>query len=183
MAQQLPPSAADDSAQESGKKPLKRRSGAGAEIDLDLIKEVLEMMESHHLSEFEVQGEGLSLRLRKGYADESLRVAPVYAHPGAAAPAPAPAAPAQPAEDAALAGTKPIKSPMVGTFYRAPAPDAEPFAKVGDRVDDESVVCIIEAMKVMNEIKAEVTGEIVKLLVENGATVEYGQPLMLVRTA
>jgi len=182
MAQQLPPAAADESSAESGKKPLKRRAGPGADIDLDLIKEVLEMMEAHHLSEFEVQGEGLSLRLRKGYAEEALRAAPVYAHP-AAAPAPAPAAPAQPAEDAALAGTKPIKSPMVGTFYRSPAPDAEPFCKVGDRVDDESVVCIIEAMKVMNEIKAEVTGEIVKLLVENGATVEYGQPLMLVRTA
>jgi acetyl-CoA carboxylase biotin carboxyl carrier protein len=74
-----------------------------------------------------------------------------------------------------------IESPMVGTFYRSPSPDSEPFSEVGTRVDEESVVCIIEAMKVMNEIKAELRGEIVELLVENGDPVEYGQPLFLVK--
>jgi acetyl-CoA carboxylase biotin carboxyl carrier protein len=79
-------------------------------------------------------------------------------------------------------GIEEITSPMIGTFYRAPAPDADPFADVGKRVDDESVVCIIEAMKVMNEIKAECVGEIVEVLVENGEPVEFGQPLFLVKT-
>ncbi len=74
-----------------------------------------------------------------------------------------------------------IESPMVGTFYRAPSPDAEPFAQEGDTVDPEKVVCIIEAMKVMNEIKAETSGTIIKILVENGEPVEYGQPLFLVK--
>ncbi|MGB0333137.1 MAG: acetyl-CoA carboxylase biotin carboxyl carrier protein, partial [Planctomycetota bacterium] len=80
------------------------------------------------------------------------------------------------------AGVEEITSPMIGTFYASPSPDADPFTAVGDRVGDESVVCIIEAMKVMNEIKAECSGEIVEILVENGEPVEYGQPLFLVKT-
>lgn len=76
-----------------------------------------------------------------------------------------------------------IVAPMVGTFYQAPAPDAEPYVQVGDRVDENTVVCIVEAMKLMNEIEAEVTGEVVKVLVENGQLVEYGQPLFLVKTS
>ncbi|TCS84031.1 acetyl-CoA carboxylase biotin carboxyl carrier protein [Tepidibacillus fermentans] len=74
-----------------------------------------------------------------------------------------------------------IKSPMVGTFYRAPAPDADPYVKVGDRVDERTIVCIVEAMKLFNEIEAEVKGEIVEVLVENGQLVEYNQPLFLVK--
>ncbi|MFV9510794.1 acetyl-CoA carboxylase biotin carboxyl carrier protein [Tepidibacillus sp. LV47] len=74
-----------------------------------------------------------------------------------------------------------IKSPMVGTFYRAPAPDAEPYVKVGDRVNEKTIVCIVEAMKLFNEIEAEVKGEIVEVLVENGQLVEYNQPLFLVK--
>jgi acetyl-CoA carboxylase biotin carboxyl carrier protein len=74
-----------------------------------------------------------------------------------------------------------IESPMIGTFYSAPSPDSEPFSRVGKRVDEESVVCIIEAMKVLNEIKAELRGEIVEILVENGDPVEFGQPLFLVK--
>jgi len=80
-----------------------------------------------------------------------------------------------------LEGALEIKSPMVGTFYRAPSPDADPFVQVGDRVDAETTVCIIEAMKVMNEIKAETEGEIVKVLAENGEPIEFGQPLFLVK--
>lgn len=79
-------------------------------------------------------------------------------------------------------GLHKIVSPMVGTFYRAPAPDADPFVKPGDRVTEKTVVCIVEAMKLMNEIEAEVKGEIVEVLVENGQLVEYGQPLFLVKT-
>ncbi|GAB7387154.1 acetyl-CoA carboxylase biotin carboxyl carrier protein [Bacillaceae bacterium] len=91
-----------------------------------------------------------------------------------------PAVPEQPAR-AAEEGLHKIVSPMVGTFYRAPAPDAEPFVKKGDRVKEDTVVCIIEAMKLFNEIEAEVSGEIVDILVENGQLVEYGQPLFLVK--
>ncbi len=80
-----------------------------------------------------------------------------------------------------LEGLQEIRSPMVGTFYRAPAPDADPFVKVGDKVSPDTTVCIIEAMKVMNEIKAEMDGEIVKILAENGEPIEYGQPLFLVK--
>lgn len=111
------------------------------------------------------------------------------AAPAAAATASAPAAaatPAQPADKTAdavddEAGLHKIVAPMVGTFYAAPAPDAEPYVKVGDKVKEDTVVCIIEAMKLFNEIEAECRGEIVKVLVENGQLVEYGQPLFLVR--
>jgi acetyl-CoA carboxylase biotin carboxyl carrier protein len=96
----------------------------------------------------------------------------------AAAPAPAvPAAPEAPAEDE---GHARITSPMVGTFYRSPTPEADAFAKVGDVIDEDTVVCVIEAMKVMNEIKAEVRGTIREVLIENATPVEFGEPLFLV---
>jgi acetyl-CoA carboxylase biotin carboxyl carrier protein len=108
--------------------------------------------------------------------------------PGAAAHGPPPAYQQVPRnidddEGAGLpAGTLEITSPMVGTFYRSSAPDADPFVDVGVRIEEEDVICIIEAMKVMNEIKAEFGGEIVEILVENGEPVEFGQPLFLVQT-
>ncbi|MEM7201850.1 MAG: acetyl-CoA carboxylase biotin carboxyl carrier protein [Planctomycetota bacterium] len=80
------------------------------------------------------------------------------------------------------AGGQPFQSPMVGTFYRSPSPDAEPFAKVGDHVGPDSVICIIEAMKVMNEIRAETEGEVVEVLAQNGEPVDYGQPLFVIRS-
>lgn len=104
-----------------------------------------------------------------------------------AVPAPLAAAPKQesPVETAPAAksteGLHKIVSPMVGTFYKAPSPDSDPYVKVGDKVHDSSVVCIVEAMKLMNEIEAEVRGEIVEILVENGQLVEYGQTLFLVK--
>ena len=104
---------------------------------------------------------------------------------GAAPVAPAVApevAAAAPAEDAAAEPEgKVITSPMVGTFYRTPSPDADPFIRVGDRVEEDTIVCILEAMKVMNEIPAEAVGEIAEVLVENGEPVEFGQPLFLLR--
>jgi len=95
-------------------------------------------------------------------------------------PAPAKAAPAETTEEGMPANVKTITSPIVGTFYRSPAPDAPPFVNVGDRVKEDTTLCIIEAMKLMNEIKAEMRGRIVKILVENGMPVEYNQPLFLV---
>ena len=80
-------------------------------------------------------------------------------------------------------GTQPFPSPMVGTFYRSPSPDADPFVQVGSKVNDESVICIIEAMKVMPELKSDLRGEVVEILVDNGEPVEFGQPLFLIKTA
>ena len=97
----------------------------------------------------------------------------------AAQPAAAPAGPA-PALVESDDATEPLASPMVGTFYRAPSPDAEPFVSVGDPVGDDTTICVIEAMKVLNEIKAEMNGRIVEILVENGEPVEFGQPLFRV---
>jgi acetyl-CoA carboxylase biotin carboxyl carrier protein len=154
-------------------------------MDLRKVKKLLDLLEAHGLAEIEVESEGEKVRLRKNNP----------AHPGAAAPvafvapaqAVAPAAAAVPgsaaAEESKSAGTAKIVSPMVGTFYRAPGPEAEPFVSVGSHVDEDTVVCIIEAMKVMNAIKAETSGEIAAILVENGEAVEYGQPLFAVKTA
>ena len=111
----------------------------------------------------------------------------VTAAPGTAAQSRrAPAAAARAAGEAPAAPDESLhvfKSPMVGTFYRAPSPEAPPFASVGDKIDEHTTVCIIEAMKVMNEITPDATGEIVSIEVENGEAVEYGQPLFLIRPA
>ncbi|MCG3147472.1 MAG: Biotin carboxyl carrier protein of acetyl-CoA carboxylase [Verrucomicrobiae bacterium] len=154
-------------------------------MELDQIKAIITMMKENDLSEFSMEQDGLKIRIKRGPegfqptvtvaapAPIALPVAPV---PTPAAPAPAPAAPA-----AAPTDIKYITSPMVGTFYRAAAPDAPPYAEPGKAVEDESVVCIIEAMKVMNEIKADLKGVIVECLVENAKPVEFGQKLFAVR--
>lgn len=144
-------------------------------------------MRKNDLSVFKMESEGFKITLKRG-ADPIITTAPVgatYALP-AAAPVATTAAPAASAEAPASAGggekLREITSPMVGTFYASPAPDAQPFVKIGQKVDETTVVCIIEAMKVMNEIKAEISGEILEVLVENGEPVEFGQPLFLVKT-
>ena len=137
-------------------------------MDLDRIGPVLDrvlgLMREHGLAELELESEGLRLRARKG---------------GAAAPQVEVAADAA---DPAPAGRGPVatvvEAPVVGTFYRAGAPDAAPFVEVGDRVEPGDVLCVIEAMKLMNDIKAEFAGEVVEVLAENGQAVEYGQPLL-----
>ena len=145
-------------------------------MDLQEVLKLLELMETHKLDEIEVEQGGVRIRLKKGGPPP---VAQVIAAP---APAPHPAAAAAAAKPAEVdKDLAQIVSPMVGTFYRAASPDAEPFVNDGDRITAEQVVCIIEAMKVMNEIKAEIEGEIVSVLVENGESVEYGQPLMTIR--
>ncbi len=153
-------------------------------MDPKLLKRIVEIMNQNDLAEIEIEEEGKRLRLRK--QEGAAVVAPVAPPP---APAPAPAAAANPAAaEAAPAaaevgeGLHTITAPMVGTFYRAPAPEADAYVEVGKRINPESVVCILEAMKVMNEIKSECSGEIVKILVQNGEAVEYDQPLFLVKT-
>ena len=150
-------------------------------IDLKTLKQLVRLMQENDLTDLEIDGEGdrVKLRRRSGTPEVQYVTAPQQAAPAPAAPAaPAPAAPATSAESAPAA--KPghcISSPMVGTFYSAPSPDAKPFVNVGDRVSADTVVCIIEAMKVFNEIKAETSGTITRMLVNSGEAVEYGEPL------
>lgn len=164
---------------------MKSKSKAGYIMEIKEIAEILRLMDEHKLSEMTLEGEGYKLHLQKG-GQQVVSTVPVMQAPSAvaapmhAAPTPAPAAPAPAARNENIVE---ITSPMVGTFYRAPAPGAEPFVKVGDNIDSETTVCIIEAMKVINEIKAEMKGKIVEILVENAEPVEFGQPLFLVEKA
>ncbi len=162
-------------------------------MDFREIKRIVELMDQHGLSAFKLEQGETKLELKKGSDLDAKAVqnwlasapAPQYAPAYHPAPAPAAGAPsAAPAAEAGLpANVKEITSPMVGTFYAASSPDAEPFAKVGTKVGADSTVCIIEAMKVMNEIKADISGEIVEVLIENGTAVQYGEPLFRVKTA
>jgi len=153
------------------------------------IRELIKLVDQTSIHELEIEHEGARLSIRKPGWTEIVNVQPapvahtVVQQPPAAAPAPAPAAPAAPAreEGRSREGLHEIVAPMVGTFYRAPAPDAPPFVNIGDKVTEKTVVCILEAMKLMNPVEAEVRGEIVDILVENGQLVEFGQPLFLVR--
>jgi len=155
-------------------------------MDLDEIKKILELMRENGLSEFELEQEGVKLRLRKDSGPQWGSHAPAPPAPGYVAPvaaippsgesAPAPLTVASEDVDLAI-----IKSPIVGTFYRSPDPDAKPFADVGQMVKAGQVLCIIEAMKLMNEINAECDGEVVKVYVENGRAVHYGERLFAIR--
>ncbi len=160
-------------------------------MDLKLIQRLIAMMRRGGVAELDVEdpATGLKVRLvREGVAGAAAQAGPVVHYVQGGVPAmatgvtaaPAPAGEA-PASKAVPAGT-PFPSPMVGTFFRSSGPEAEPFVQVGARVNPQSTVCIIEAMKVMNEIKAEVSGEILAILVENGEPVEFGQPLFLLKT-
>ncbi len=162
-------------------------------MDLKQIKLIVDLMKRSDLTEFEVEEEGFKIKIKRNSGEApTVALAPNYsAHPfPAASTEPARPAPAAPAAASAAAPATPasddagfayVKSPMVGTFYRSPSPDSPPFADVGTKVEDKSVVCIIEAMKIMNEIQAEVKGTIVEILVENGQPVEYGQRLFKVK--
>lgn len=145
------------------------------------IKEMINLMNENGLVELEIEKDGLKLRLRKsnGGIQQEISVVPVPHVVAEAAGAPALGITAVTTE-AAAKGLIEIKSPMVGTFYRAPTPDAAPYVQEGQDIDVGQVVCIVEAMKLMNEIKAEVRGKVVKILVENADPVEYGQTLFLI---
>jgi acetyl-CoA carboxylase biotin carboxyl carrier protein len=153
-------------------------------VDLEEIKQIIALMKRNELTEFELEREGGKIRIKRGpngsaSSDTAVIPMPMQAAPIMVAPAAAAAPVAAPAAPAA--DTVEIKSPMVGTFYRAPSPEAAPFVEVGTAVNEETVVCIIEAMKVMNEIKAEVKGVITEVLLENAKALEFGQPLFRVR--
>ena len=149
--------------------------------DLAELKRVVALMRANDLFEVEMEEEGRRIRVVRGGAPAVSYAAPA-APVAAAQPAAAAAAAPAPAAAKESRGVE-IPSPMVGTFYRSPSPDASPYVEVGDRIGKDSPICIVEAMKVMNEIKAEVEGEILEILVQNGEPVEFGQPLFLVRPA
>ncbi len=156
-------------------------------MDLNKIKQVVDLMKKSDLSEFEIQDQEFKLRIKRDLPGRVAAPAPVAAAPAApvaAAPAaPVAAAPAAPvaAAPAADPNVKVITSPMVGTFYATPSPDSPNFVAVGSPVKADTVVCIIEAMKVMNEIQSELSGTIVECLVASGTSVEFGQPLFRVK--
>ena len=156
--------------------------------DLNEVARILQFMEQNSLEEFEYGNGNFHVRLRKASAHSStiFRTAPpapeiVIAHPAAPAPESAPAASGAPtAAEAIPENLHVIKSPIVGTFYAAPSPGADAFVRVGDQVAAGQVLCIIEAMKLMNEIEADVAGEVMRIFVENGQPVEYGEPLFAI---
>lgn len=150
-------------------------------MDLRKLKTLIDLVAESGISELEVTEENDKVRIVNKVQTVTVASAPVVAAapaPAPAAPAAAPAAPAA-AEEPAVTGT-PITSPMVGTFYRAPNPGAEPFVKVGDRVEIGQTLGIIEAMKLLNEIEAETAGVIKEICVENAQPVEFGQPLFII---
>lgn len=170
------------------KKPKTQASAAAESFGVNLveIERLLTFMQLHGLEELEYQRGDLHVRLKKASAAKSAALAP-RAEEFAAVPAEhhatAPAAP-PPAASSAPPQTEnvhTIKSPIVGTFYSAPSPEADPFVKVGAHVESGQVLCIVEAMKLMNEIESDVAGEVVRIHVENGKPVEYGAPLFDVR--
>jgi acetyl-CoA carboxylase biotin carboxyl carrier protein len=164
-------------------------------MDLDEIRQILELMREHELTEFELERENTKLRLRKATAGHWTATMPAmpqmtFSPAATAPPVPMPAPIAEPRaagsvltaanEDVDLAV---IKSPIVGTFYRSAEPGAKPFVEVGEEVKKGQVLCIIEAMKLMNEINAECDGEIVRVYVENGQAVQYGERLFAIKPA
>ena len=153
-------------------------------FDVRKIRRLVELMKEHDLTEIDLQQGEVRIQLRRGSSAVPTvigvpQAAPVPMPAGAGPPAPESVAPT--AEGNAK-GVALIKSPMVGTFYAAPDPDSPPFVKVGDHIGPDTTVCIVEAMKVFNQIPAEASGRIIAVLVENGAPVEFGQPLFKVDT-
>jgi acetyl-CoA carboxylase biotin carboxyl carrier protein len=154
-------------------------------LNMDELRELAELVNEHGFTDFEFENENIRVRLsRMTSAPVAQAVQPAAAVPAAIAPAP-PAASAAPVEEAQAgdvpAGSHLITSPIVGTFYRSPSPDSPPFVEVGAKVQVGNPLCIIEAMKLMNEIESDAAGEVVKIYAENGQPVEYGQPLFAIK--
>jgi acetyl-CoA carboxylase biotin carboxyl carrier protein len=152
-------------------------------LDLDQLKEILTLVREHELAEFEIEQDGVRIWIRKDAVHPAPAVAaPPPPQPIAAAPVPAVVAPpAVAAADADEIELAVVKSPIVGTFYRSPEPGAAPYVEVGSTVKKGQVLCIIEAMKLMNEIDSEYDGEVVNVYVETGQAVEYGERLFAIR--
>jgi acetyl-CoA carboxylase biotin carboxyl carrier protein len=156
--------------------------------DIEDLKQLIEFLKEHQVAEFEVDRDGLKVRLKFRQPESTGANIGDLARYVTVAPTTAPAvgnsakSPAEPAADPD-AGLHLVKSPIVGTYYGSPSPGAAPFVSPGERVEKGQVICIVEAMKLMNEIESDVAGEIVKCLVSNGQPIEFGQPLFSVRPA
>jgi acetyl-CoA carboxylase biotin carboxyl carrier protein len=172
-------------------------STAKASVNMEELRELIALLRDNGLAELELEREDFRVRLRRESffsgdhaTATAFTMSEMLKNPAAATPAPAasPAPPPPPHSGAQTATASAdqdlhiIASPIVGTFYRSPSPSADAFVKIGSNVEPQSVVCIIEAMKLMNEIQAEATGEVVKIYVENGQPVEYGQPLFGIKS-
>ena len=152
------------------------------------IKSIVDLMKKNSISDFELEKEDFKIKLHRtdGNKTDNVQIQN-YLPPGTLQPAPIPVseqpATETPKTESTVTKDSEIKSPMIGTFYRAPSPESDDYVQVGDHVNADSVVCIVEAMKVMNEIKAEISGVITEIVAENASAVEYGQPLFRVRPA
>ncbi len=175
------------------KNPRQRKAASGSAWNLEEIQELIDLLVKKEVSEFEMEKSGVRIRIRRGnaraenwtggMAGESLMdgPAPAFEPPAPEAPRSMPAAATEPRPAESAEGLHIIKSPIVGTFYASPAPNAPAFVKPGDTVEIGQVLCIIEAMKLMNEIESEAGGEVVRIYVENGQPVEYGQSLFAIK--
>jgi acetyl-CoA carboxylase biotin carboxyl carrier protein len=149
-------------------------------MDIDQIAALLKLLKEHEVSEFKYSDDAIQLDVRVGHPPAVAVAAPVMAHAPVLAAAPAPAVASAPPPEAGLVV---VESPMVGTFYASPSPGAAPFVEVGQRVSAGQTLCIIEAMKLMNQIEAEVSGVLAARLVQDGQPVEFGQPMFKIRPA
>jgi len=155
-------------------------------MDLNLIKKLVKIFNASDISELEVEKDGLRIRIGKQFENVTVPVVPQVTTQNIAQPVAEitkTGTETKITEQESTANLHEIYSPIVGTFYRAPAPDADPYVKVGDSVSKGSVLCIVEAMKLMNEIESDVNGKIVKIIADNGNPVEYNQPLFLIETS
>jgi len=156
-------------------------------MDLKDIKAIIDLMRKNNISEFELERQEFKIKLKRGAGGAPAVEESGYYPVAAAAPVPAPLPASAPAAAASAPVATPepaapeIESPMIGTFYRAHSPESQPYVEVGSEVNPETIVCLIEAMKVMNEIKAEIKGVVTHILVENAKPVEFGQPLFRIR--
>jgi oxaloacetate decarboxylase alpha subunit len=147
-------------------------------MNIKEIKEMINLMNENNLMELEIEEEGVRIRLKRTSAAGEAFSGPIVVERERVAGAPV--QPALQAPEKSIAATVEIKAPMVGTFYRAPSPEAPPYIEVGQTIEPGQVICVIEAMKLMNEIKSEVKGKILEILVDNAEPVEFGQPLFLI---
>ena len=179
--------AEDKKEQERGERRKAKQGGKKEQsepsLNMSEVRELAELFDRHGFTDFEFENENIRVRLSKNAAPQIVQAYQSLPSPGSFPVQGNPSA--QPSESATAAeievdsdaGLHKITSPIVGTFYRSPSPDKEPYVKEGSQVSADTTVCIVEAMKLMNEIQAEVAGEVVKIYVENGQPVEYGQPL------
>ncbi|HLL99743.1 MAG TPA: acetyl-CoA carboxylase biotin carboxyl carrier protein [Pyrinomonadaceae bacterium] len=196
MSQQATPAAAKkETATKKTTKSARAAKATEPSLNMEELRELAELVDAHGFTDFEFENETIRVRLSKQVAPPQIvqAVQPVAAAAVQSAAVPAQALTAAAKTETPHPGAKAeteaaadedlykIPSPIVGTFYRSPSPDKDPYVQIGSKVSPESVVCIIEAMKLMNEIQAEVSGEVVKIYVENGQPVEYGQPLFGIR--